>query len=152
MKFATGVLAGLTAVSMLASAPAQATAGDNAEKVRRLDIMLMVSALRCRNTADGFQEDYNRFSSAHLAELNASAHTLKQSLEAQYGANGAKRALDKMSVGMANTYGQGHPWLGCAELKQATRDLAQNRSPDALRAAADALLGDSGRVSLTAAF
>ena len=73
-------------------------------------------------------------------------------LNARYGTSGANRALDKISTSMANTYGQGHPWLNCAQLKQATRSLAQNRAPGALLAAADTLLGDSARVSLTAAY
>src|SRR6478752_2515127 len=84
MRFSTGVAAGLAALAVLAtSMPAQANAGDDAEKVRRLDIMLMVSALRCRNTSDGFQSDYDRFSAAHLSELNAAAATLKQSPNAR---------------------------------------------------------------------
>ncbi|WEK46839.1 MAG: S-adenosyl-L-homocysteine hydrolase [Candidatus Andeanibacterium colombiense] len=152
MRFSTGVAAGLAALSILTSVPARASAGDDAEKVRRLDIMLMVSALRCRTTADGFQNDYDHFSTAHLSELNAAAATLKQSLNARYGSGGANRALDKISTSMANSYGQGHPWLNCAELKQATQSLAQNRAPGALLAAADTLLGDSARVSLTAAY
>jgi hypothetical protein len=153
MRFSTGVAAGIAALSILTAAvPAQANAGGDAEKVRRLDIMLMVSALRCRNTSDGFQSDYDHFSSAHLSELNQAAATLKQSFNARYGASGANRALDKISTSMANSYGQGHPWLNCAELKQATQSLAQNRAPGALLSAADVLLGDSGRVSLTAAY
>lgn len=153
MRFSTGVLAGLSALAVFTSVPAQASAGDDAEKVRRLDIMLMVSALRCRTTSDGFQSDYDSFSTAHLKELNSAAATLKQSLSARYGASGANRALDKISTSMANSYGQGHPWLNCAELKQATQSLAQNRAPGALLSAADTLLGDGGgRASLTAAY
>lgn len=152
MKLSNRVAAALSAVAIIASAPAHATPGDDAEKVRRLDIMLMVSALRCRKTADGFQEDYNRFSAAHLGELNASANTLKKTLEARFGASAAKRELDKMSVSMANTYGQGHPWLDCRELKEATKGLAGNHAPDALLSAADTLLGDSGRSSLVAGY
>ena len=53
---------------------------------------------------------------------------------------------------MANSYGQGHPWLGCRELKEATQGLAQNHAPGALLSAADALLGDSGRSSLVAGY
>ncbi len=152
MRLINRVAAGLAAAAILASVPAQAASGDDAEKVRRLDIMLMVSALRCRTTADGFQDDYNRFSSAHLSELNAAGSTLRHSLEARYGATGAKRALDKLSTSMANSYGQGHPWLNCAELKQATRALAQDQAPGALATAADQLLGDSGRASLLASY
>lgn len=154
MKLSNRIAAALSAAAIFASAspPAHATPGDDAEKVRRLDIMLMVSALRCRNTADGFQEDYNRFSAAHLGELNASASTLKKTLEARFGATAAKRELDKMSVSMANSYGQGHPWLNCHDLKEATQGLAGNRAPGALLSAADALLGDSGRSSLVAGY
>ena len=45
---------------------------------------------------------------------------------------------------MANQYGQGHPWLGCADLKMVTRSLALMRGPDALEEAADQLLASEG--------
>jgi hypothetical protein len=125
-----------------------------AEKVRKLDIMLMVSSLRCRNTSDNFQSDYAAFSAAHLAELNQAAGALKSDLAHQYGSAGAARALDTLSTRMANQYGQGHPWLGCHDLKQVTRQLASNHSPGVLLSAADDLLaahGD-GRAMLAAKY
>ena len=45
---------------------------------------------------------------------------------------------------MANQYGQGHPWLGCAELKQSAHLLAEVRSHAALVEAADQLLAPAG--------
>ena len=136
-----GVAAGLAAVSLLAGNPAAAR-GDtaSAEKLRRLDIMLMVTSLRCRFGADDFQADYQRFSARHLGELNAAGSELRADLSARYGAAGANKELDRMSVRMANEYGLGHPWLDCAGLKQAARNLAAEQDSVALAAAADSLL------------
>lgn len=155
MRFIQGMAAGAAALSILAIAPvAQAAvhSHDSAEKIRRLDIMLMVSSLRCRNTPDGFQSDYAQFSTNHLSELNEANRRLSLDFEKQHGVKGAKRALDKLSVVMANQYGQGHPWMNCQQLKQATAALAANRQPGALLAAADQMLSDGSTVNLTAAY
>ncbi|MFM5954850.1 MAG: S-adenosyl-L-homocysteine hydrolase [Novosphingobium sp.] len=145
MKIVKGVAAGLAAASMLISVPASADAGmSSAEKLRRLDIMLMVTGLRCRNTADNFNADYGRFTTNHLTELNGASRTLKADMGKRYGAAGANRALDRFSTQMANDYGQGHPWLNCAQLKQVTRSLADMRGTAPLLEAADELLSDSG--------
>lgn len=141
------LLAALAALATAFAAPSTAGAGEESrdEQVRRLDIMLMVTSLRCRMGADDFQPAYRSFSAAHLTALNASARRLEQGLVARYGAKGAKRALDRISVGMANEYGQGHPWLSCAQLKQVTGDLAKSRDPQALTLAASELLGAAPR-------
>ena len=57
---------------------------------------------------------------------------------------------DRLSVTMANAYGNGHPWLGCAELKQMTRDLALAQGVELLLDAADATLFSErqGRVAV----
>ena len=150
MKRISGVAAGLAALMMVSAMPAQAQSSvDAAEKIRKLDIMLMVTSLRCRKGADNFQADYERFSASHLAELNAASNTLKADLGKRQGAAGAKKALDKISTGMANAYGNGHPWLDCAGLKQVAQELGQNRSPGVLLAAADQYLS-GGRVQLAA--
>lgn len=144
MKLLRGVAAALAAASVLAT-PAMAGDMSKAEKLRRLDIMLMVTGLRCRTTAANFQSDYQRFTTNHIATLNQSARALKAELAARYG-GGADRALDRMSVTMANSYGQGHPWLGCDELKQVAQGLAEARGEAPLIEAADQLL-DSGGAS-----
>jgi hypothetical protein len=141
-KFAAAAAA--LAASALAATPAQAQAcwgsnAVNAAKVRSLDIMLMVTALRCRTGPDDYQPDYYRFAAAHQAELNVANGVIR----AQFTGSGpaaANRALDKMSVTIANGYGTGHPELGCAQLRQVTRDLAATRVPGALLAAAHALV------------
>lgn len=144
MNRISAVAAGVAAVAMLCSQPALAAPMSKAEKLRRLDIMLMVTGLRCRTTADNFQADYGRFTTRHITELNRASDALKGELAARYGAGGASRALDRLSVTMANAYGQGHPWLNCAQLKQVARGLANVTGPEPLLAAADQLLASSG--------
>ncbi len=133
-------LAGLVAGLVLTNPAHAAGSTDGAEKLRRLDIMLMVTGLRCRATADNFTTDYGRFTSNQLRELNAANDELKADMARRYGAGGAQRALDRLSTTMANTYGQGHPWLSCAELKTVARNLATVRGRATLEEAADQLL------------
>jgi len=138
-------LAAISAAFAMTLSPAQALAQDpgSALKLRELDIMLMVSALRCRFGPDGFQADYDRFSTAHVSMMNEAGNTLKADLSLRYGAKGAVRELDRISVGLANRYGQGHPWLDCAGLKQVTEELARETEPLAMLAAAENLLAPS---------
>ncbi len=144
MSFTKHAAASLAALAIFASSvPVQASPAGDAEAVRKLDIMLMVTSLRCRRTADNFQADYQRFSSNNLATLNAASRALQANLLKQ--GNTGKRALDKISVSMANEYGNGHPWLGCGELKQITRDLALSRNSAQLAVAADELLSSRPR-------
>lgn len=145
MKLLQGVAAALAAASLLAGVPANAGDMSKAEKLRRLDIMLMVTGLRCRTTPDNFQADYQRFTANHIAELNQSVRALRAELAAR-NAGDADRALDRLSVTMANSYGQGHPWLNCSELKMVAEGLADARGDEPLVAAADQLL-DSGGVT-----
>ena len=140
----TRIAAGCAALSLLIPAPANAAGMSGAEKLRRLDIMLMVTALRCRTGADNFQADYGAFTTSHLGELNAASDALKSDMAARFGAAAANRAVDRLSVTMANTYGQGHPWLGCGELKMVARNLANARGLAVLEEAADQLLASSG--------
>lgn len=146
MTFIRTAAASVLGCAVLATpVPVHASATDQAEAVRKLDIMLMVTALRCRRTADNFQPDYQRFSSNHLPALNAASRTLQANLVKKSGAQGAKRALDKISVGMANEYGNGHPWLGCGELKQIAKNLASDKDSAKLAATADDLLSNRPR-------
>jgi hypothetical protein len=140
-----GVAASLAALGMIVSFPAAAGGMGSAEKLRKLDIMLMVTGLRCRKTADNFQPEYGRFTTNHIGALNAAAQTLKADYSRQYGPVGANRALDRLSVQMANQYGQGHPWLNCGQLKQVTNSLADMRGVAPLYEAADDLLQDGSR-------
>ena len=135
-----GFVACVAATGMLLSFPAAAGGVGQAEKIRRLDIMLMVTGLRCRTTKDNFQRDYGRFTTNHIGDLNAAARELKADYAARFGPAKADRALDKLSVQMANQYGQGHPWLNCAQLKQVASTLADMRGLNPLVEAANDLL------------
>lgn len=134
-------LAGIAAAIALGMATPAHAGSDvgSAEKLRRLDIMLMVTGLRCRTTPDNFQTDYGNFTSKHLGVLNEANRALKDDLALRHGAGGAARALDRMSVVMANEYGNGHPWLSCAELRQVARNLANAQGREPLVEAADQL-------------
>ncbi|WP_435417806.1 S-adenosyl-L-homocysteine hydrolase [Parerythrobacter aurantius] len=130
-------------LAVLASVPAQAMySHGEAEALRKLDIMLMVSSLRCRFGEDNFQADYERFSARHLSTLNGAYRTLHDGLSRTHGPKRATRMLDDISVKMANRYGLGHPWLDCRQLKEVTRELADRRSGDELLADAGYLLAD----------
>ena len=93
-----GVAASVAAVGMVLSFPASAGGWSSAEKLRRLDIMLMVTGLRCRTTSDNFNREYGRFTTNHLSELNAASDSLKVEMAKKYGTQGANRALDLLSI------------------------------------------------------
>ncbi|HKR90733.1 S-adenosyl-L-homocysteine hydrolase [Novosphingobium sp.] len=145
-RLAAGWIAGAVfALTLVPAQPASAepggeAVGSEAEKLRKLDIMLMVTGLRCRTTTDNFTEDYGRFTSNHLSDLNQAAKDLQAQLSARYGTAGAAKELDRLSVMMANEYGGGHPWLSCAELHQIAKSLAVVQGRATLAEAADQLL------------
>ncbi len=72
--------------------------------------------------------------------MAAAATQVLDDMTQRMGRQRAMDAYDRMSTGMANTYGQGHPWLGCAELKRAAADLVEQSGRTALLASADRLL------------
>jgi len=131
------------AVTLAAMSPAQAAGSlANAEKLRRLDIMLMVTSLRCRTTADNFAAEYGSFTTNHLSELNQASAQLREAMAVRLGPVRGAMELDRQMTVTANAYGQGHPWLSCRDLKVATRDLARAQGVDTLAEAADQLVGE----------
>jgi len=145
MKFSAKIVAAACAAATLLTPVSAGATTSQDEAIRRLDIMLMVTSLRCRFGSDNFQPQYQKFSSAHLTTLNGAAKRLQSNFVAKHGAKGAARELDKISVGMANQYGQGHPWLGCGELKKIAGELAASKDPAALSTAAEELLASKPR-------
>lgn len=131
----------VSAIAVTSVQPAQAcwtTAAQDAAKIKHLNTMLMVTALRCRNTADNFLPQYNRFVAKHNALIGSQNSLLKSHLAKSYGARGAEGALDRLSIGFANGYGNGHASLGCQELKQLATSLAtENHGVATMVAAAD---------------
>lgn len=140
---------------MLGAAPAAAqSVTSEAEQLRQLDIMLMVTALRCRNGSADFQSDYNRFAARHLDTMNRAARDLRAQYASGQSEVQARRRIDRLSTTIANRFGQGHPWLECGQLRQVTRDLADSSGRQVLLAAAAELLGDgaSRRETLVARY
>jgi len=124
----TGFIMGAALIGAVTSAPAQANSEfEDAHSLRSLDIMLMVTALRCRTGPHNFQSDYHRFSATHLPHLKAASRTLTRTFAASYGETNPSRALDRMGVKIANAYGGGHPWMSCEELQKVARDLSHER-------------------------
>ena len=141
------------ALGMALGSPATASpSAEGAHKIRQLDIMLMVTSLRCRFGSDDFRHDYGRFTLRHMPALNAANRAIRADLERRHGVAGAGAMLDRTSTSMANRYGQGHPWLSCADLGMVARNLAEVEGLPTLEEAADQLLAPaSSRAGLALA-
>ena len=143
------VLAAATVIAFAASAVEADPGRGEAAKLRKLEMMLMVGSLRCRFGADNFQADYERFKLTHRGALDSAYRQLRADYARQLGAKEGELALDRLSVGFANTYGEKHPWLGCGELKVMTQDLASSTDRTHLIAVADYALAP-GRIGTLA--
>lgn len=150
MKILKGIAAAFAALMTFAISPSVAGQVEltSAEKIKKLDIMLMVSSLRCRSGPNNFRPAYQRFNARHLQSLNGAHQELSARLVADHGNAGAKKALDRLGVSMANQYGQGHPWMNCKQLSAATAELADAGGQSELLGAAETML--SSRPSLEA--
>ena len=133
-----------TILAALTVQPAQAcwsSASQDAAKIKHLNTMLMVTALRCRNTADNFLPQYNRFVTKHNALIGSQNSLLKIQLAQTSGAGGALNALDRMSIGYANSYGNGHRYMNCGDLKQLAMELStQSHGVATMAALADSVV------------
>lgn len=141
------VTAALAVLALAAGTSAQAAtcytaASLPAAKLRHLDVMLMVSSLRCRHGADDFQADYGRFVDHNRGALSAANHVMLNDYAGRLGAARASAEMDRLSVSMANHYGQG-TGVGCHELRMVAQDLASTREAAALTDAAEALVGEA---------
>lgn len=151
MNFFSKTAAALAAATVLAFAASAVQADPlrgEAAKLRKLEMMLMVGSLRCRFGADDFQTDHARFQESHSRTLNEAYDHLKADYARQLGSQEAELALDRLSAGIANTYGKGHPWLSCGELKSITQDLASTSDRSQMIAAADYSLAPARTVTL----
>jgi hypothetical protein len=120
----TALVAVVAAMSVQPAQACWSSAAQDAAKIKHLNTMLMVTALRCRNTADNFLPQYNRFVAKHNGLIGSQNNVLKTHLSATYGAGGALNALDRMSIGYANSYGTGHKAMGCSQLKELAARLS----------------------------
>jgi hypothetical protein len=134
-------------VTAAAGQPAQACwsgAGQDAVKITHLNTMLLVTALRCRGGADNFLPEYNRFVVNNSSLIGAQGKLIKSHLAQTQGVRGAESALDRMSIGFANSYGTGHRNMDCRQLKMLAAGLAsQIQGIATLTAAADGAVGET---------
>ena len=138
----SGKFAAMSALIGIAFAqPAQACWSDTEAKaasVANLNMMMMVSALRCRKGPNNFLDDYNRFVKANTSVVGSQNAIVKARFARLLGAKSADGALDRLTVGYANHYGGGHATMDCAALGElAARLGSRNFNADDLYRIAD---------------
>ncbi len=140
----SGKAAALALAAMLIAQPAQACWTEkeqDAAKLANLNMMMMVSALRCRNGADNFLDKYNQFVRLYNPLLGSHNATIRSHFARTNGARAAEAASDRFVIGIANNYGAGHDSMDCGELRSLASTLSE-RGHDAasLLALADATI------------
>jgi hypothetical protein len=141
MKKSYRMFAVAAAIATMAVQPAHAcwsNASQEAAKIKHLNTMLMVTALRCRNTPDNFLPQYNQFVTKFSGLIGTQNRLLRTHLATVSGDAGSMNALDRMSIGYANSYGTGHRFMTCGDLKQLATELTtQTHGAASLAAVAD---------------
>ncbi|CAM3237135.1 S-adenosyl-L-homocysteine hydrolase [Sphingomonas antarctica] len=89
----------------------------SAAKVRDLDTMLMVSALRCRRTDVSMMDAYNRFVVQDRKALVKVNDTLRDHYRDAGNSKAQMGAYDTYVTKVANRYGAGSEGLSCAEMR-----------------------------------
>lgn len=103
----------LTALSITsAQAACWSDAAVSAAKIRDLETMLMVSALRCRTADNAMLHRYNGFVQRSRPALAA----VNQTLRTQFAGEGGLNAYDRFVTAIANRYGAGVEGLGCDDM------------------------------------
>ncbi len=119
------------AAAAIIAAPAQASCwkADQvaAAKVRDLETMLMVSALRCRSSGTMLAR-YNKFVVQARPALMQVNDTLRNHFAESVGAGRALNAYDGYVTRIANRYGAGADGLSCNDLSSIT-DAAVSERP-----------------------
>lgn len=88
-----------------------------AAKVRDLETMLMVSALRCRLKGQDFLPQYNAFVRGSRPALVDVNDRLRRHFTGAVGASGALNAYDRYVTAIANSYGAGVEGLDCTDME-----------------------------------
>jgi hypothetical protein len=100
-------------VATTAQAKCWSASAVDAAKVRDLETMLMVSALRCRATGHDFLSGYNHFIRTSRGALTHANDALRAHfVAAGSGLNG----YDRYVTSLANRYGAGSEGLNCRDM------------------------------------
>jgi hypothetical protein len=112
--------AAVVLAAMGTAVPAQAAcwseAAVSAAKVRGLETMLMVAALRCRISGQNFLGDYNQLIRQSRPALTSVNDTLRAHFIESVGTRGGLDAYDRYVTSIANRYGAGATGLNCADM------------------------------------
>ena len=143
----TGKVAALFALAATMTAGQAQACWSNTEqdaaKVANLNMMMMVSALRCRKGPDDFLSEYNRFVKLNNATIGSQNAVVREHFARVGGFKNAEAAMDKFIIGIANSYGSGHQDLGCMQLKALAQELSNNsHSVDSLLVVADSYIAE----------
>ncbi len=79
----------------------------SAAKVRDLQTMLMVAALRCHGSGTNVLASYNRFVKSNRTSLMQANTVLKTHFNQSYGKVEGQRRYDRFTTALANAYGAG---------------------------------------------
>lgn len=120
MKLGKSGFVGLAAIAALLATPAQANCWSKetiaAAKVREFETMLMVSALRCRNSGHDFLAKYNHFVRQGRPVLAHANEKLRTHFVTIHGAGRGLNHYDGFVTSIANRYGAGTEGLSCRDL------------------------------------
>lgn len=114
-KFIKSAIAAATLVALPFSSAQAACWGQtaiDAAKVRDMETMLMVSALRCRTSDATILGAYNQFVRSSRVALTQVNDILRQQFADQGGLNG----YDRYVTSIANRYGAGADGLSCDDM------------------------------------
>ncbi len=110
-----------------------------AARVRTMETLMMVSALRCRDRDATVLPNYNKFVLASRGALDS----INGAIREKFAKEGGMSAYDKYVTQMANQFGNGKAGMDCAAAAELlTKALAANGSLPAL-----SLLAESAAIT-----
>lgn len=116
-----------TAMSLLAS-PVQASCWNDKQmeaiKLRHLDVMLMVTGLRCRYGQHNYLPEYNLFVEKNRSEIAKANIVIRNHYYGEMPKVQALDEYDRLIVTMANSYGTGHQKYDCQQLRAFAKTLS----------------------------
>lgn len=108
-------LTGCVLAAALVAGPAQACWNDAevaAAKIRDMETMLMVSALRCRLQGHDFLAEYNGF----IGQSRPALTRVNDDLRGHFDGAGGLDGYDRYVTAIANRYGAGVDGLACGDM------------------------------------
>lgn len=118
--FVTAVIAATLPLAPASAATCWKPVAVEAAQIRDFEMMLMVSALRCRSTGSNFLAAYNRFIREKRDALTQVNDELREHFRSVAGPVGALGAYDNYVTQLANVYGAGADGLACRDLQSIT--------------------------------